>query len=324
MRRLGSIGLAVAVLALTLAVGAAAGGGAGETRVAIFYYPWYGTAARDGDWQHWSQNDAGPPARIASAFYPARGAYSSTDSRVLRAQMGEIAGTGIDTIVVSWWGPGSVEARRLPAVAAAARAAGLDVAAHIEPWLERTAETTRLAIDELHRQGVDDFYVYDSTETPDSDWAEALDGLQPGVRVFANTWLAGKAAAGGFQGLYPYDVVVYPISSFRRVCRAAHRLSLACAPSVGPGFDARRATGLSAVVPRKDGQRYDAMWKAATRADAEVVTITSYNEWLEGTQIEPARPRPGYQSYERAYGLTGTAATQAYLTRTRMWVERLR
>ena len=54
--------------------------------------------------------------------------------------------------------------------------------------------------------------------------------------------LPGKAAAGGFAGLYTYDVRVYNGSSFPRMCAAARMRNLLCAPSVGPGFDALRAT----------------------------------------------------------------------------------
>ena len=75
---------------------------------------------------------------------------------------------------------------------------------------------------------------------------------------------------------------------------------------------------------RRNGARYDGMWRGALRARPDLVTITSYNEWHEGTQIEPARAgRSGYESYEGAWGLTGPAAERAYLDRTAFWVQRL-
>ena len=68
----------------------------------------------------------------------------------------------------------------------------------------------------------------------------------------------------------------------------------------------------------------DAMWRAAIASGADSVTITSFNEWHEGTQIEPAAPagrhgRYRYLSYDGAWGLHGAAAEDAYLTRTRYW-----
>ncbi len=59
-------------------------------------------------------------------------------------------------------------------------------------------------------------------------------------------------------------------------------------------------------------------------AHADVVGITSYNEWHEGTQIEPAVDKclvDGfcYATYDGAYGLTGQSASNAYLARTGTW-----
>ncbi len=191
---------------------------AGE--VAIFYYPWYGTVARDGAWQHWQQNGNTPPSQIASGWYPARGPYSSSDPRVVRAQMDEIASVGINTVIVSWWGPGSAEAARLPAVTRAARAAGLRVGVHIEPFAGRTPAALEPELRAFAASGIADAYVYDSTTAPDSEW-RALNERLPGMRLFANTSLPGKAAAGGFAGLYTYDVRIYDGASFPRICAAA-------------------------------------------------------------------------------------------------------
>jgi glycoprotein endo-alpha-1,2-mannosidase len=150
-----------------------------------------------------------------------------------------------------------------------------------------------------------------------------LSALQ-GVRVFANTALAGTAKKGGFDGLYTYDVYVYDGSSFPRLCNQAWKLGLLCAPSVGPGYDARRATGDARVRSRLRGARYDWMWRKAVHSRADIVTVTSYNEWHEGTQIEPAAAGGAYASYDGAWGLRGRKAEGAYLRRTAHWIERYR
>jgi hypothetical protein len=328
--RKGLASLAAATAIAALVAGAARGhtgsasfpdaSDAGE--VAIFYYPWYGSVLRDGGWEHWQQHGNAPPTSIASNWFPVRGPYSSSDPSVVSAQMREIASAGVQTVIVSWWGAGSAEAARFPMVARAARAAGLRVAVHVEPFAGRTPAGLETALAVFASSGVTDAYVYDSTASPDDEW-KALNARLRGIRLFANTNLAGKAVAGGFAGLYTYDVRIYDGSSFPRMCASARSLGLVCAPSVGPGFESSRATGSELTRSRDDGATYDRMWRGAIRAAADVVTITSYNEWHEGTQIEPARKvGPLYLSYDGAYGLVGRAAQRAYLDRTALWAGR--
>jgi len=70
------------------------GAHAGAPKTAIFFYPWYSNMRHDGHYSHWTQGGHTPPFDIASAFFPARGPYSSGDPRVLRAQMKDIAADG--------------------------------------------------------------------------------------------------------------------------------------------------------------------------------------------------------------------------------------
>jgi glycoprotein endo-alpha-1,2-mannosidase len=315
MRRL----LLCSIIALLLPATAQAG-----SRVSAFYYPWYGTSARDGAFQHWSQHGHVPPNDIASAYYPLRGLYSSSDRVVTGQQMDELRAAGIDEVDVSWWGRGSPEDGRLGEVVAAARADGLTVAAHLEPYPGRTVASTVADIAYLRTYGIRTFYVYRPLDLPLTDWAAAKAALHAGgSTLYAQTALAGAAAAGGFDGVYTYDIVVYSGGKFARLCAQAHAVKLLCAPSVGPGYDARRGSGDPVVKPRRDGATYDSMWKMAIAAGADSITITSYNEWHEGTQIEPAVPqrkgRYRYLSYEGAWGLHGPAAGLSYLTRTRYW-----
>ena len=315
----------LATLALALVCVPVAGASA-DVRVAIFYYPWYGTPARDGSWQHWDQRAAVPPAGIASEFYPARGVYSSSDSLVVGAQMGEIRAAGVDQVVVSWWGRESPEDQRLSLVLAHARARRLDVAVHVEPYAGRTPASVADDARMLRERGVRDIYLYRPEDAAADAWATALAPVD-GVRVLAQTPLVGLAAQARFDGIYTYDVLVHGAGKFGRICDQARRARLLCAPSVGPGYDARRATGDPRVKPRRSGRTYDTMWRAALAAGADRVTITSYNEWHEGTQIEPARAHVGpagepYLGYEGAWGARGRAAERAYLRRTAYWSAR--
>jgi glycoprotein endo-alpha-1,2-mannosidase len=317
--------LVAAVAAGALALPAAGGprsNGAHGGSVAIFYYPWYSTPTRDGRWAHWYVDREGTPV-LSTAYFPSRGLYSSSNAKIVAAQMREIAMTGVDTVVVSWWGFDSPEGGRLPLVAQAAARQGLAVAIHLEPYRGRTPARAAADVLRLHEEDrVTDFYVYDADRDSAADWAEALESLDD-VRVLAHTTLVGRALASGFDGVYTYDVVTSNGARFRRLCTEAHGAGLVCAPSVGPGYDARLATRHEAVRERLDGATYDRMWKTALRSGADLVTVTSYNEWQEGTQIEPARAQIGRPSYEGAWGRSGLAAQRAYLAATAGWAARM-
>jgi hypothetical protein len=310
----------VLILLAFLPLGAAPALGAGQT--SVFYYPWWGTPSRDGAYEHWDKNGHRPPRDVAASFYPARGAYSSANPAILRAHMREIARAGVSEVISSWWGWGSPEDRRLLDVLPAARQHGLSVAVQVEPYEKWTRSEDVLARDLAHLRdvGIQRVYVYRPFDgvIDDSGWAR-LTRESSGMQMLAQTQDTARAAAAGFDGVYTYDVMTLRGSSFRGLCRRAQAVGLLCVPAVGPGFDARRASGERRVRSRRSGATYDAMWRAALAAGADRVAITSYNEWHEGTQIEPARRRAGYESYDGAWGLKGRAAERAYLERTRYW-----
>jgi len=68
--------------------------------------------------------------------------------------------------------------------------------------------------------------------------------------------------------------------------RAARRLWCA---GVIPGFDDREIRHPGTYVSRKGGRYYERIWRAAIASGADIVTICSWNEWHEGTEIEPSR-----------------------------------
>ncbi|KAF6770978.1 hypothetical protein AHF37_10149 [Paragonimus kellicotti] len=72
-------------------------------------------------------------------------------------------------------------------------------------------------------------------------------------------------------------------------CRQSH---VDFYPSVGPGYDdsAIRPYNTHRSVHRADGNYYFSMFRDAIRARSAGFGITSFNEWGEGSQIEPAKP----------------------------------
>jgi glycoprotein endo-alpha-1,2-mannosidase len=305
-----------ALLLLLLALPASAH--AGLPRTAIFFYPWYSNPRHDGEYAHWTQGGHTPPFDLASQFFPLRGAYSSADPRVLRAQMADIAAAGVDEVVSSWWGRDSLEDERLPTVIRAAKRRHLQVAVQLEPYAGRTIESIAADLVYLRSLGLRDVYIYRTSDFTAEEWS-TITRPPTGLRLFGQTNRVGFAARAGFAGFYTYDILLYDASKFDRFCTQARAMGILCAPSVGPGYEASEATGDSRVKPRLFGETYDSMWRAALDARADVVTITSYNEWGEGTQIEPAGRGGRYESYVGTYGLWGRAAARAYIKRTAYW-----
>jgi len=71
---------------------------------------------------------------------------------------------------------------------------------------------------------------------------------------------------------------------------------------------------------REAGAYYDRSWGAALAVAPELVGITSFNEWHEGTQIEKAIPKaiPGFTSLDYL-----PLPQDYYLERTAFWVRKL-
>ncbi|MGH9075528.1 MAG: hypothetical protein ACRDZQ_15630, partial [Acidimicrobiales bacterium] len=305
---------------------------------AIFYYPWYGDPQYNGYYRHWDEGGHAPPLDIGSDYYPARGAFSSSDPTVVAAQMQDIESAGIDEVISSWWGRGSFEDQRLPLVSQEARAHGVGLAIHLEPYAGRSPESVASDIAYLRSAyGVTDFYLYQAEQYPAGQWAAALGPVMGGIRLFAtgapDHLVSGSfddfARAAGFTGVYTYDPYSVSASELAGICGAARMRGLACSPSVAPGFVADRAEGVTEVTPRDGGATYDQRWAGALAANPDQVSITSYNEWHEGSQIAPdqALCLPSgycYTTYSGAYGITGAASAGAYLARTRYWSDRYR
>ncbi len=334
--------------------GSAPSGGEPSYRVAAFYYPWYGTPQTDGKWIHWNQNGHTPPGDIGSDYYPVLGPYSSDDPAVVEQHMKWLRQAGVGVIIVSWWGKGSGDEKAVPLILQTAAKNGIKVTFHIEPYSGRTADGLVADIKYLYQQYGSSAAFFRSTATsnysPGSQpkgmffvwcinyasncgqqpkvtpdyWQAALDAIHAlpgGALVIANTTDGSWISGGHFDGLYNYT----SLSVVRKKGFSwAHTVPAGTLyiPSVIPGFSARRVGYPSDTnVDRNDGQTYGDQWTEAlgTGVEPAMVTITSFNEWHEGTMIEPAATGKN-DGHGNSYQDFGTLAPDGYLNLTREWV----
>ena len=292
-----------------------------------------------------------PPDNIGANFYPARGPYSSNNHRDVATHMIQLRKAGVGTIAVTWWGIGSYTDKSLEVVMNKAAKHGIKVCFHLEPFPGRSAATTREAVVHLldkygshpalyrnpEKGNLPMFYVYDSYLVPAEEWGTILapDGSEtlrgtPYDAVFIGLWVKENEGAymeeGHFDGFYTYfatEGFTYGSTPANWPCLAkwASDHDKIFIPSVGPGYDDTRIRPWNTANQRdrENGAYYDRMWQAALEVDPSIVSITSFNEWHEGTQIEPATPMQikGYKYLDY-----GDRDPDWYLERTRHWVER--
>jgi hypothetical protein len=89
---------AVSIAALALPM-AAAEPSAEAPLVGAYYYPWYRSGERDGDWRNVLRRRLLPPQT------PRAGLYDSADPAVVKEHIAQSRQAGLDFWAVSWWGP---------------------------------------------------------------------------------------------------------------------------------------------------------------------------------------------------------------------------
>jgi len=335
MRRCTTIFAALFLLVATLTAPAAqAAAAALSSRTHLFYYPWYGNDS--GGYRHWQQGGHTPPDDVGANFYPVLGPYDSGDlTGAVEQHMRWIEQSGAGVLVYSWWGQGSYEDGLAAGVLEAAARHGIRVAWHLEPYSGRTASSTVSDINYLlsrygsspafYREGGRGaFYVFESLRI--TDWT-ALDQVSSSAIVLAQTTDTSKVAH--FGGMYTYDAIAGATApGWREAGAYCEANGLVWAPSVGPGYNDDRAVpgNTTPTLSRDNGATYDREWQNALSTQADWVSVTSFNEWHEGSIIEPARSSPppfGYETFAGAYGTSGAASETAYLDRTRYWASQL-
>jgi len=266
---------------------------------------------------------------IGANFYPKLGCYSSSDESLIHQHLQMIKSAGVGVISVSWYpprfsdsqikdSPGFSDENMLDI----ASIYKIRVCLHVEPYEGRNGETVandiKYVIDNyahhpaFYRYPENNlplFYIYDSYFTSPGDWAKVLAKDSPDtirgtpydavvIALLVDSKHKEQIVKGGFDGAYTYfasEQFTYGSTSgnWQTVAKWANANNLIWIPCVGPGYiDTRiRPWNEKNARDRQNGKYYQKMFNAAIASDPHIISITSFNEWHEGTQIEPAIPK---------------------------------
>lgn len=281
--------------------------------VLAFYYPWYGTPkGPTGTWRHWSGEGHNPDRFIdgkrdlCSTHYPINGPYDSKNKSLIAWHLRLAEEIGLDGFIVSWWGFGSFEDEAFKIMLDVAEEIGTTVKLTI--YYEQASSTNVSSMvhefEEILRnyggrksflkvEGRPVIFIYSRAinQIPLSAWGEIIRRIRSDG--YDALFIADGMHVKYFDGIHIYN----PAPSLSKLNLTelyiffrtlADRHDAIFAATVLPGYDDTNIRKPGLMYPRDNGGTYNETWKAALASNPDWILICSWNEWHEGTEIEPS------------------------------------
>ncbi len=285
--------------------------------VLAFYYPWYGTPERHGHWVHWERVRANEHDIGSATHYPARGAYDSHDPAIIDWQIQSARTNGVTGFISSWWGRDGFEDRVVPLLLDRAGKQNFKISIYWETAPGSGSEQVARAVTDvayllnhygkhpafLKVSGKPVIFVYGRVldQVPLESWPAIIKGARAKAGVFLLIADGYDVNYGRlFDGLHTYNIAgliagkspaelrLAITSAYVNSVRTARRFGRISCLTVVPGYDDTKIRKPGLKVNRGDGGVYRALWDQAIKAKPDWVLITSWNEWHEGSEIEPS------------------------------------
>ena len=292
--------------------------------VLAVYYTWYGQPPGRDPWHGYDTNKH---EIFGVQRYPVKGPYSSHDVDVIDWQIDQAKAHGITGFMVSWWGVGDWESwvnKGFALLLERAKKKNFKVGVYWEQAPDKGRGQIERAIGEisyvLKQYGHDQaflkvngrpvIFAYGRVmdQVPVSAWPEIIEGIRAkggNFALFADgqkdsfACIADGIHAYWLEGI-PYDLEhhltaeklgqlrVWAAQSYQRAVNLARKRGRISCLTVAPGNDQRKAYKFDYIMDRLDGRTYRTLWEEARKANPDWILITSWNEWPEGSEIEPS------------------------------------
>lgn len=301
------------------------------------YMPWFEAKPFGKNWGwHWTMNHFDPDKMVknrreaACHDYPLIGLYDSHDPDALQCQTLLMKMAGINGVIFDWYGSdefldyGSVnrsmqlmvpflqqaglkfalccEMQTIPKLIAAGKIAPKEAVAHgqrLMQWAQTNLFSSPAYLKLRERPVLlafgDPFYK-------DAEWNQILASARPRPLFFteSNRYTLTTATVGAFDWPQPGSGNANALAEQDAFYKRAKAWSFFI-PAAYPRFnDIYKEAGVGnsyGHIDDRDGRTYETTLTRALQSAAPIVQIATWNDWGEGTQIEPSM-QWGYRDLE--------------------------
>lgn len=286
------------------------------------YMPWYTARPFSEKWGwHWTMNHYDPQQeidgqrQIASRYYPLIGPYDSGDPHVLEYHLLLMKLAGIDGVIVDWYGLTDFrdyailhrnttrmiqqcerlkmkfvicyEDQTIPALVEANRIPSADRVVHAVSEIDWLGKYWFKSGSYVKFEGKPLLLSFGHSGLTREEWTQCLLQLESSVAYFSQD-IRRKGAIGGFGWPSPR---VGMVQVDRFLTESANWP--AAIPAAFPRFDdIYKDAGVSDGFPQlsdHSGRTMQSTLRKALESSAPIIQIATWNDWGEGTQIEPSR-----------------------------------
>ncbi len=265
--------------------------------VLAFYYAWF-------DQNTWASGQ--------SVDQPAE-PYNSSDRATIERHVTQAQSARVDAFVQSWYGPqeaGNQTETNFRTLLEVAQAKGFKAVVDLEvtsPFLGNVSAVTEALVTLLATHAKHPAYLRYQDKPVIFFWRQQQFSVDQWVAIrhqvdpsHATFWIAegtDLSYLAVFDGHHLYSIawMASPADQLAkwgervRSYATANGLNRLWVATAMPGYDDTHLPRANTfVVPRRNGDYYRETWRAALASRPDLVIITSFNEWPEGTHLEPS------------------------------------
>jgi hypothetical protein len=326
----GTLLLGVTMLLTTFASADEAAAKPESPLVLAHYMPWFEAKPFSQTWGwHWTMNHFDPEKQtdgkqeIASHFHPLIGPYDSSDVDVIEYHLLTMKLAGIDGVIVDWYGLTDFrdyailhrnttrvleqcerlkmkfvicyEDQTIPALVEAKRITAAERVSHVAAEITWLRKYWFKSGSYVKLDGRPVLLSFGQTGLTDDEWSRCLARSEANVTYFSQHHRRA-AAIGAFDWPVPSEA----LKAFERFHKDARSWPRAI-PVAFPRFvDIYAQAKVGPSYGRLDddeGKSFRKMLELGLKSKAPIVQLATWNDWGEGTQIEPSHEF-GYRDLE--------------------------